>query len=370
MISSDLVATELPATANAATAAWKSYRATTHFGSLDGLRCLSILAVIWYHGPGEFLAGIGGRGHMGVPLFFAISGFLITTLLLRENERNGTISLRKFYLRRSLRIFPLYFAVLGIYCILIYLVARNTPAGNEFFAHLPYFLTYTSNWFVGRDGTFAFAWSLAAEEQFYSTWPSVIRYLRPARAVWVVVGMLAITITVNLLGSNQTSVGSCWLVAITNVPMAILWGCLAAFGLHDRRTFTAIWKILVHRATFAVLLAVIIATLMIPGRVTAAAHFLFGVLVASSVIREDHVFSTAMRYRWVVHIGSVSYGMYLLHGLAYDGLGKIEGHFPWLPQAHSVVGFILAAVVTIGLATLSFRFLEAPFLRLKARFVV
>ena len=116
---------------------------TSYFPSLDGLLAVSIVAVVWHHAAGH-RQGILGRGFLGVEHFFAISGFLITTLLLRERERTGTISLPSFYVRRTLRIFPLYYAVLALYVGLVALTAATTPAGAQFFANLPAFATYTS----------------------------------------------------------------------------------------------------------------------------------------------------------------------------------------------------------------------------------
>jgi peptidoglycan/LPS O-acetylase OafA/YrhL len=348
--------------------AWETYQSTTHFGSLDGLRCLSVVAVIWHHGPGISLPGLAGRGYMGVPLFFAISGFLITTLLLREQQRTGAISLRKFYIRRSLRIFPLYFAVLGMYCILIYVAARETDTARKFYANLPYFLTYTSNWFVGTTGTFAFAWSLAAEEQFYSTWPSVLRYLRPARAVWLAVTILAAGVAWNILASRGAIAGNFGLVVLENVPMAICWGCLVAFTLHNPAGFELVWRILGQRWTSAVVLCVIAAVLAAFERFEVPIHFLFAVLVASCVVREDNILAFVLRRRWVVHTGMISYGMYLMHGLVYDALVEVESRLPDSWRAHSVGGFLLALAVTIGVATFSFRCYETPFLRMKSRF--
>ncbi len=347
--------------------AWESYQSTTRFGSLDGLRCLSILAVIWHHGPGTFYKGLAGRGYMGVPLFFAISGFLITTLLLREYQRSGVISLPGFYLRRSLRIFPLYFAVLGVYCILILILARGTDTARRFYANLPYFLTYTSNWFVGTQGTFAFAWSLAAEEQFYSSWPPVLRYLRPARAVWLVAALLVATVTWNILAWRGANADNFALVILKNVPMAICWGCVAAFALHNRKSFVLLWRIVGQRWASAFLLCLIAAILAVFPHNDVPVHFLFAALVASCVIREDNILAPVLRQRWVVHVGMISYGMYLMHGLAYDALEKIGHHFsdPW--QAHSIGGFFLALALTVGVATLSFRYFEGPFLRMKSR---
>ena len=110
---------------------YETYRATGFFSSLDGLRCLSILAVIWVH-TGIRLEGLRltYQGHLGVDLFFAISGFLITTLLLREREERGRISLRAFYIRRSLRIFPLYYTVVLLYVIVVWALEPRTPAGQ------------------------------------------------------------------------------------------------------------------------------------------------------------------------------------------------------------------------------------------------
>lgn len=358
----------LPVANTGALRAWESFRATTHFGSLDGLRCLSILAVIWHHGPGGSLRGLAGRGFLGVTLFFAISGFLITTLLLREHDRNAAISLRKFYIRRSLRIFPLYFGVLGVYCVLVYAVAPGTDRAREFFANLPYFLTYTSNWFVDRQAAFAFAWSLAAEEQFYSTWPSALRFLRPMRAVWLMAALLAAAMLSHALTqkaplSGGLTAANLGLVVLRNVPLSICWGCLAAFALHYRRSFALVWKVVAYRWTPLALLAVvtIVASFW---RVDIPISFLFAVLVAACVIREDHILAAAMRQRWVVHMGVISYGMYLLHGLVFDLLGRVAG----TQTAHSVGGFFVVLAGTVLVATLSFRFFETPFLRLKSRF--
>jgi len=157
-----------------------AFQRTRFWPSLDGLRAISIAAVVWHHAAGP-RAGLAGQGFRGVDLFFAISGFLITTLLLREQARTGTVDLGGFYLRRALRIFPLYYASLAVYSLLVRTLEPNTFAGHEFMHNLPYFATYTSNWFIDLQGErviFYFAWSLATEQQFYAVWPWVLRFSR------------------------------------------------------------------------------------------------------------------------------------------------------------------------------------------------
>src|ERR1700726_2966401 len=112
---------------------YQSFRATKYFPSLDRLRAISILAVIWYHVPE--LRPIWSTGFLGVHLFFVISGFLITTLLLREKEENGTISLRNFYVRRTLRIFPAYYLTLGLFLVFCYAVPDLRRDGLTTYIH-------------------------------------------------------------------------------------------------------------------------------------------------------------------------------------------------------------------------------------------
>ena len=137
------------------------------FGALDGLRALSIVPVVWHHATPHPLDGVLGRGPLGVDLFFATSGFLITTLLLREREGGG-IDLRAFYTRRTLRIFPLYYFVLGGFVLHAIFVRAPGPVRDHFLASVPSYATYTSNWFVDNAVphavVFSFAWSLATEE--------------------------------------------------------------------------------------------------------------------------------------------------------------------------------------------------------------
>jgi hypothetical protein len=160
----------------------RSFLDQRYFPLLDGLRCLAILGVVWYHAAApSYASGPLSRGFEGVSLFFVISGFLITTLLLREQSETGDISLRSFYLRRTLRIFPVYYGVLAFYALLVFLQERHSTAGAQFWHNLPFFMTYTSDWFVNADSDrviFLFSWSLATEEQFYLFWPWIIRSAR------------------------------------------------------------------------------------------------------------------------------------------------------------------------------------------------
>ena len=106
------------------------FAAMRRFSALDGLRALSVIAVVWQHTSGSPGPSFLQKGYLGVDFFFAISGFLITSLLLRERDGVGEISLRKFYARRALRIFPLYYLTLLAYIALIAATRRHSPGRN------------------------------------------------------------------------------------------------------------------------------------------------------------------------------------------------------------------------------------------------
>jgi peptidoglycan/LPS O-acetylase OafA/YrhL len=307
------------------------------FGSLDGLRCLAILYVIWHHSPVELAAPFANRGFMGVHLFFAISGFLITSLMIRERAKTGTISLSGFYWRRSLRIFPLYYAMVGVYIVAVLLLEQG-PDAAEFFANLPYFLTYTSNWFVQDDGRviFFFAWSLALEEQFYLTWPWVERYAKPLPKFAL-------------------------LAALAAIAPAIVFGVALAHLLHSPRGFALAWRLLGHRASAPVALLVTVALLSIHAEGRAIEHLRYAslaLLVASCVIREDNGLARLLQFRPLVRIGVASYGIYLMHQLAMNAVEKVTN------DRWSVL--LVATALAWLAAEISFATFERFFLRLKS----
>lgn len=151
-------------------AAYRRYKDASFFGSLNGIRFLCIIAVMWHHSPmSSMLSGefpLLGRGFLGVDFFFVLSGFLITTLLLREEERQGRFSLANFYRRRALRIVPPYFllitAVAGYYVVW---------KGQEHLAPLvPYYYLFLSNFLIDDIPLLTITWLLAVEEQYYLMW--------------------------------------------------------------------------------------------------------------------------------------------------------------------------------------------------------
>lgn len=365
-----LTTTALPAGAAVADAHAR-YLQRRHFGSLDGLRAWAVIAVIWHHTVGHdaSLPTLLSRGAHGVTLFFAISGFLIVTLLLREWQATGRIDLRAFYIRRTLRIFPLYYAVLGLYVLLVATLERNSPAGREFLSNLPAFITYTSNWFVVLDGRviFYFAWSLAAEEQFYLVWPSLQKLMKPAFAL-VFIGLIIGVVVWLQAAPPPLEDGRLplWYRMLTSIQLAICFGVVTAHLFHWRRSHDWLGWVFGWRASSFVFL-VLAMLILSSGRSSAlAVHLSLALVVAACVYREDHWLAPLLRWRVMAHIGAISYGMYLLHMLVKNVVVKLLAA-GGLAQAKYLV-FAMTLLGVVAVATLSFRYFESFFLGYKARY--
>ena len=339
------------------------YLRSKYFASLDGLRCLSIIMVIGFHCQ-LTCTRFFHTGQYGVSLFFVISGFLITTLLLREQMTGGTISLKNFYIRRTLRIFPLYYATLFIYIGLV-ILSSHGPERGAFFHNLPFFFTYTNTWFVDKDAgehvTFAFAWSLATEEQFYLFWPSIVRF---AKKWWtplaIILAAAGVDIVMEVLtGHGIIDLGGNGNRILTSIATPICVGCALAYLLHMPRGFAFARPVLANRLAAPIaLIALLIAYLFI----NESLMILFMVILVGAVfIRADNGLSWILAHPVARYIGTISYGLYLLHMIAMNGTKVLHKDHDW-------IFFAIALALSIGMASASYWMYEVPFLRLKNRF--
>lgn len=357
---------------------YRDFLARRHFGSLDGIRCIAILVVLWHHSAissNISLGGISERGFLGVDLFFVLSGFLIVTLLLREKSRRGEIALGKFYMRRTLRIFPPYYALLAL-LVVVYLAIPNLNTAAGFFNCLPYYVTYTSNWSLLQAANLAIIWSLATEEQFYLVWPAVEKFLRP----WAIAVVLGAVIGVNQLinfglldglfariyetqGRPNLPILEC-----TFTPIAL--GVVAAHVLNNSRGYVLARQWLGGRySPLALSVLIVILLICLPGDLSGwprlAIHIAIALWLASLVVREDHIMRPILAAAPITFIGAVSYGMYLYHMWVFHAVGV---GCRSLEIRSELAVFALNVAATIVVATASYRLLERPFLAMKDRF--
>jgi peptidoglycan/LPS O-acetylase OafA/YrhL len=345
--------------------AHEEFLRTRIFPGLDGLRCLSIVLVVAYHVSGSH-SGFLGRGYLGVSLFFAISGFLITSLLLRERDAHGHISLARFYGRRSLRIFPLYYAVLGVYVLLVLFAEKDAQAKADFFDNLPAFLTYTSNWFVPLETDkriiFYFAWSLATEEQFYLMWPGVMRLAHRWGAVLFMTVLLAVSVWAPWAVETGRLDGTQLPVRIlASFAAPICMGCLAAYAAHSPRGFAWLYRALGHAWVPPLSLVLVLACVGLDGTPFWLTSGVMTALVVSCCLRTRHPLMPVLTLSWVRYVGMVSYGIYLLHMLALNLVRRA------VPEQGFALYFPLTLGLSVLLAGLSYRYFESRFLRLKER---
>jgi peptidoglycan/LPS O-acetylase OafA/YrhL len=322
--------------------------------ALDGLRALAVLAVVIGHStPPSWLPG----GWLGVDLFFVLSGYLITRILDDELRASGRISLWRFYARRALRLAPALLALVAA-CVGL-AVAGLFPTIEPWLVRQQAVLaaTYTMNWGLALrwtvdSGPLGHTWSLAAEEQFYLIWPALFLLVRGRWRVGLLlaaaVGALAWRIWLDAQGASVLRlyypadthsdglIIGCLLALAPRIPARGGWFALAAFAAGVR---------LLHFGDEGYNVA----------SITLAA--LIGAWLVSAATGAGS-FARVMAWRPLVALGKISYGVYLYHYAAMVLVTGLLGK-PWAP-----VGSLLG----IGVAILSYRYLERPFLSLKSRF--
>ncbi len=327
--------------------------------SLNGLRTIACLAVITYHG-GYPLAGLSAGS--GVMLFFVLSGFLITWLLLKERDKHGEVSLFNFYVRRSLRIFPALFLYLVlVVCLLLW---RHSPIS---WGHVLSCAFYFNNYYYAVStntiGWLQHAWSLAVEEQYYLLWPTTFVLFASRKALG---RLLCICIPV------------CWVIRATaclaGVPDRYLYrgfemradqllvGCLLAVLVFNG-TARRVVDLVSRPVSALVAIALLELSLHLDSSLTyryvagaAVEPLLLACLLLQAVTMGSRVLDLPpMRY-----LGRISYGLYLYHELGFTISERICA-------PGSLLSVAVAFAATTGLAALSFHLFEQPILGLKDR---
>jgi len=335
---------------------------------------------------GKVLTTLMNLGWIGVQLFFVLSGFLITGILLdTRDKQNGY---RAFLARRTLRIFPLYYTVLFVAFVVLPLLRVHLPvklaSGSE---NQVWLWLYLSNWVepYGRSVTlFPHFWSLAVEEQFYLVWPFVVRGLRRRSLSIVTATLVVLGLVVRMVVRFETgNVEAAYSWTICRMD-ALALGAMAAILL--RTPAAAEWLLARARwlgATALILLGItFVATEGFPrtsfwdqslGYTATAFAFALGIVAAVVATSRAPSGASASVFdnrllRW---IGKYSYGIYVFHLPLHLLLGKrlLGDH---REPAGLLLGFgypLAMGAVTLLLAMASYHVLEAPFLRLKSRFV-
>ena len=334
--------------------------------ALDGLRAIAAWTVVFYH------LGFGGApGSQAVMLFFVLSGFLITWLLLDEEERRGAISLRGFYIRRSLRIFPPFYAY-WLASVVAMQVMRQPPEWPVMWASF----FYVSNWYHAIHGVVGSAvshcWSLGLEEQYYLLWPLAFFWLGhhgKRRHIWV--GVVIVAVWLNRFFAVQRGVSFDYVYhALDTRADHVLVGTWLALALRAGKLRALMAFLQRHLWLVAVNVLLLLWQFshdLEPGqRGMLGVGFLFepilfALLIVQLVAHHAHPTVRWLDHRVMTHLGMLSYSTYLWHQLPVAASRKLFPEVPWLWKAS------IAVVVVLLLAHGSYYFVERPFLRWKDR---
>ena len=313
--------------------------------SLDGLRAISISLVVlshlikWKHISLEL---VGSYGALGVHVFFVLSGYLITNLLLREYARTSTISLRDFYIRRAFRIFPAAFVFLAVVIVLYWHEMRWYHVGAALF--------YVANMDISRPWVFGHLWSLSIEEQFYLLWPFALKKWQRHKTAILLCVFLATPVFRAALHAFKVHNGISGSLPVFADQLAI--GCLLAIFAPRLPRIKGYWALMM-----------VLAMILIPWfPATSAARTLFllfvlqpllNVSIAGVVLHVIQVPYRALNWAPVAWLGKVSYSLYLWQEVFCSNPALRQGYF--------------LALLALGAACLSYYLVEQPMLRVREK---
>lgn len=350
---------------------------------LDALRFFAFFAVFIHHGP--YPAGpirlVFFAGRFGLSIFFLLSAYLITELLLRELDKAGTVVWRLFFVRRALRIWPLYFAAVAG----SFLLGHYVPRFRLSWAGVAVYSLFVRNWIPGRMGGLSLIgplWSISIEEQFYVIWPPVIK--AGGRRLVKIVSLFFIALafgSIPFLSATDNG----WLA--TQVEFLFFAaGAIIALATHGRPLLktgkTARLMLLI--SGLILMLAADIPLDIRPGGAHAHAKLLisYAAAVVGSALIFIGVLGVSRIPRPLAYLGRISYGLYVFHSAIFVAavyilrpLGVTDSYNRFLVyNAHTassvmvVDGFALLLCITA--AHFSYQYFEKPFLKLKNRFEV
>ena len=331
--------------------------------SLDGLRAFSILLVCIGHiagtvGAPEILLPFHNLGNFGVKIFFVISGFLITYLLLIEHEKNKHINLKKFYIRRTFRLFPAFYFYILCIAAANYIGWIELWEGDLFHA-----ATYTMNYHHERNWWLNHAWSLAVEEQFYLLWPFLLLMIGKLKARTIAIVVICIVPFMRaLMWLGFDASPSAMTREFQAVADALATGCVLAYlykgGLKTPRWFKRIFFYAIPLAMFVIPL---IMMKINPTLFYIAGQSAVNLCAAAMIWRFMHI-REGLPYRLLncplaIWLGALSYSLYLWQEPFLNS---------WVQEWYA--SWPLNILLSFGFAVFSFYAIEKPFLKMRKKF--
>lgn len=339
-----------------------------YFPNLNGVRFFAALSVMIYHFWGIKVLS----GHLGVVLFFVLSGFLITYLLFKEKEEYRTINVSKFYLRRILRIWPLYFFILAI-SFFYYFLNNNA---NDFWKVVPYYLFFIPNLALVSERILHFAgilWSVGSEEQFYFFWPWAIKKIKKEYIlyffIFVIVIFLFVPHGISFI-NNRYFNNSIALQHMVKLMGRMSFGSMATGAILAYISFyhKKYLKFLFNKYLQILTLAVLLGCWMSNTEFLFNDQFysiLFGILIINFAQNPKVIFS--LENKVLNYLGKISYGLYVYHLIAFEFNDYLLSLLQLEEKIPRIIIFIISIVWTITFASISYKFIEKPFLKLKLK---
>jgi peptidoglycan/LPS O-acetylase OafA/YrhL len=345
-----------------------------YYKNLDGVRAIAALMVMFFHffrsiTPSSkimiLLTEVSSVGQTGVTLFFVLSGFLITRILIRTKQSEGFF--KNFYIRRTLRIFPLYYLFLILWYVIapLFLVMESASSHQQFF-YVTYLQGFARTFDWNSVGPHHF-WSLAVEEHFYLFWPLIVYITSNKNLKYVISGIVLFAIIMR--GFLLKEGYSVFLFTFTRIDSLAIGALLALMELKNFFRIENSGKFLILFA--GMIVTTILIWILFSGEgnnyiqnsryILLSFTYFAGIGYALS-IKKNHVINKILKTSFLNYTGKISYGLYVFHPLVY--LFCVQ----YITTENILLDFVIRFTLSYAIAALSYHYFESAFLRLKKYF--